>query len=211
MSEGPLAQDIDFLARRRWPGRTIGFGRRAWLTMTAPEIWLLAMYRLCHWRLERLEQRGGNGQPLHLRLAGYLFGIGEWIGRVRCKSEVLAKSSIEPGVCLPRRGFLILGARRVGSGTVIGTRTTVGMRLADGGVPEIGRNVWIGEDCVVYGPIQVGDGVTLLPGTVLSRSVPPGVVLDGNPARVVRRDFDNHFLRMKERLTPSDIAQARSL
>lgn len=50
---------------------------------------------------------------------------------------------------------------------MIGTRVTVGQSHIDGGLPEIGRNVCIGSDCVIYGAISIGDGGTLLPGTVL--------------------------------------------
>jgi acetyltransferase-like isoleucine patch superfamily enzyme len=62
--------------------------------------------------------------------------------------------------------------------------------------PEIGKNVWIGSDCVVYGAITIGDGATLLPGTVLAKSIPPCVVMRGNPARLVVKNFDNSELRV---------------
>jgi len=59
----------------------------------------------------------------------------------------------------------------------------------------LGVSVWIGADCVVYGAISIGDGATLLPGTVLVKSIPAGAVMMGNPARLVLRDFDNADLR----------------
>jgi acetyltransferase-like isoleucine patch superfamily enzyme len=35
----------------------------------------------------------------------------------------------------------------------------------------------------------------VLPGSVLSINVPPATVVGGNPAKIVRRDFDNSGLR----------------
>jgi acetyltransferase-like isoleucine patch superfamily enzyme len=72
------------------------------------------------------------------------------------------------------------------------------MSHVNNGRPEIGRNVWIGSDCVVCGAITIGDGATLLPGTVLTKSIPAGVVMRGNPARLVLRNFDNSELRARQ-------------
>jgi serine O-acetyltransferase len=119
----------------------------------------------------------------------------KWAIQVSTKSQIDNGSEIEGGVSFSNEGHIIFGATRTGAGTVIGTRSTVGMSPADAGSPGIGRNVWIGSDCVVYGGISIGDGATLLPGTVLSKSVPAGVVMQGNPARLVLRNFDNSALR----------------
>jgi serine O-acetyltransferase len=102
---------------------------------------------------------------------------------------------LQPGVCLSDRGHIILGARVIGAGTMIHDRVTIGMNLFDEGIPVIGNDVWIGPNCIIYGNILVGDGVTILPNTVLAKSVPGCVVLLGNPARIVRRGFDNAVLR----------------
>jgi len=114
---------------------------------------------------------------------------------VFAKSDVLSSIAIDPGVYLGDRGNLIIGAHRIGSGTMIHHRVTIGMSLADKGKPTIGTNVWIGPGTVIYGNITVGDGSTILPGTVLTKSIPAGTVVQGNPARVVRTGFDNAALR----------------
>jgi serine acetyltransferase len=111
------------------------------------------------------------------------------------KAEVLDDIDIGEGVFLSDRGHLVIGARRIGAGTHIHHCVTIGRGLNDGGRPTIGRNVWIGPDCLIYGNIEIGDGATILPGTVLTRSIPENVVVQGNPARVLRRNFDNVTLR----------------
>ena len=78
---------------------------------------------------------------------------------------------------------------------MINSQVTVGISHVDNGVPEIGRNGWIGHDCVIYGPIIIGDGATVLPHTVLSKSIPAGVVVQGNPARLILKNFDNSLMR----------------
>jgi len=135
-----------------------------------------------------------------LRLIGIPLSSLEVMINILTKSDLLGRSAIEGGVCLSDHGNIICGAKKMGSGTVIGARTTIGMGLADRGLPEIGSNVWIGSDCIVYGSLTIGNGATLLPGTALTRSIPAGVVMEGNPARLVLRNFDNTALRTRPEL-----------
>jgi acetyltransferase-like isoleucine patch superfamily enzyme len=83
------------------------------------------------------------------------------------------------------------------------------MSHVDSGCPNIGRNVWIGANCVIYGAITIGDGVTLLPNTVLTKSIPAGVVMQGNPARLVLRNFDNTELRKRQDIDPVSYVNAK--
>lgn len=47
----------------------------------------------------------------------------------------------------------------------------------------IGRNTWIGEGAVVMA--DVGDGCVVAAGAVVTRPVPSGQIVGGNPARVI--------------------------
>jgi serine acetyltransferase len=171
---------------------------RIWLLFNSPGLWLLLVHRISHWWVCRWT--GPSRGSLYLRLIAVPLSGLEWLVKVATKSDILGRSDIEGGVCVPDQGCLIFGATKMGTGTVIGARTTIGMSLADRGLPEIGRNVWIGSDCVVYGALTIGDGATLLPGTALTRSIPAGVVMHGNPARLAIRDFDNTALRTQSGL-----------
>jgi acetyltransferase-like isoleucine patch superfamily enzyme len=62
--------------------------------------------------------------------------------------------------------------------------------------------VWIGPNCIIVGALSVGDGATVLPNSVLTFSVPAGAVVKGNPARIVRTDFDNSGLRRSLTIVP---------
>jgi acetyltransferase-like isoleucine patch superfamily enzyme len=51
---------------------------------------------------------------------------------------------------------------------------------------RIGRNVWIGFDCIVLPGVTVGDGSVVGARSVVTEDVPPYTMVAGNPARVVR-------------------------
>ncbi len=55
-----------------------------------------------------------------------------------------------------------------------------------GGDTKVGHDVFIGANAtVIHGGITVGDGAFIGAGAVVVDDVPPGVVVAGNPARVV--------------------------
>lgn len=51
---------------------------------------------------------------------------------------------------------------------------------------SIGNDVWIGGGCVILPGVTIGDGSTIGAGSVVTRSVPAGVIACGNPCRVVK-------------------------
>ncbi|MDS0857709.1 sugar O-acetyltransferase [Burkholderia pseudomultivorans] len=50
----------------------------------------------------------------------------------------------------------------------------------------IGRNVWIGAGATIIGGVTVGENTVIGAGSVVTRDVPPNVLVGGNPARVIR-------------------------
>lgn len=49
---------------------------------------------------------------------------------------------------------------------------------------NIGNDVWIGTGAIILKGLSVGNGATIAPGAVLTRDVPPGVLVEGNPASI---------------------------
>ncbi len=47
-------------------------------------------------------------------------------------------------------------------------------------------DVWIGTGAMVFGGVTIGRGSVVAAGSTVTRDVPPGVVVAGSPARVVR-------------------------
>lgn len=187
-----LREDLEFYCSCRYPadGRPL---RRVFACLSSVGLLVLAVQRLEHYYDNRRCRVGWTLQTIALK---FILLIGKALALTVGKSDVAAASDFSGGVYLSDRGHLIIGPQRVGRGTIIHDRVTIGVRAGGGKVkPAIGENVWIGPNCVVYGEITIGDGATILPGSVLSMSVPARTLVGGNPAVIVQRDFDNASLR----------------
>lgn len=202
-----MVGDIEIAHRLRWPGRRMSNASRAWLLASSPGLQLLLIHRLAHWI--RSKRATGGAAAWLWRILLLALALPKWLGQVIAKSQIDKQSDIDGGIWLSDQGLIFFGPRSSGAGTVIGPRVTIGSRHTDDGHPTIGRNVWIGSDCVIYGAISIGDGATLLPGTVLTKSIPAGVVMQGNPARLVLRDFDNGILRERPEVDAAQLVEAQ--
>ncbi|WP_279393026.1 CatB-related O-acetyltransferase [Rhodococcus sp. ARC_M5] len=54
----------------------------------------------------------------------------------------------------------------------------------------VGSDVWIGAGVTILSGVAIGDGAVIGAGSVVSRDVPPFTIAVGNPAREVRKRFD---------------------
>jgi len=191
-------EDMQYAHKMRFSGRSSTWWSHLQVLICTPGLWVLGAHRLAH-LAECTSRPWLASVPLKVfvRLSNYLT-------QIFTKCEILPSTLIEPGVYLGAGGHIILGANTVGSGTMIHHCVTIGMSVTDSGVPDIGHDVWIGPNCVIHGAIRVADGVTILPDTVLTKNLPPHVVVKGNPARIVRRDYDNSSLRQSCDLTAAN-------
>ena len=56
---------------------------------------------------------------------------------------------------------------------------------------EIGANCWIGARSIICPGVKIEDGVVVAMGSVVTKSVPKGAIVGGNPARIIKyRDLD---------------------
>ena len=55
---------------------------------------------------------------------------------------------------------------------------------------SIGNDVWIGGGAIIYPGVSIGDGAVIAAGAVVTKSVPPNVVVGGNPAKILK-EIDN--------------------
>ena len=64
----------------------------------------------------------------------------------------------------------------------------------------IGNDVWIGSNCLIKGGVTIGDGAVIGMGSVVTHDIPPYEIWAGNPARLIRKRFDDKTI---ERLLKS--------
>jgi putative colanic acid biosynthesis acetyltransferase WcaB len=88
-------------------------------------------------------------------------------------------------------GLVVNDNSVIGKEVILRNGVTIGHQFPGGGSPVIGDNVSIGAGAILLGEIIVGNNAVIGAGTVLTKSVPPGAVVVGNPARVLRiEEFD---------------------
>lgn len=190
-----LRADLSFYQLLRYPSSR-SFLVKALVAASSPGWWRLELHRCVHALAVRRGATDGGRLAVAYKLAGLALLPLELLLNIVTKSPIEGCCTIEGRVYLSDRGGIVLGCTRIGSGTLIQHDVTFGMnQLRSKALPQIGRNVWVGHDSVIYGPILVGDGVTILPGTVLSTCVPADAVVAGNPGRIVMRGFDNSGVR----------------
>lgn len=51
----------------------------------------------------------------------------------------------------------------------------------------IGNDVWIGANATVLPGVTIGDGAVIAAGAVVTRDVPPNVIVGGVPARIMKK------------------------
>ena len=64
----------------------------------------------------------------------------------------------------------------------------------------IGNDVWIGQNVTFLPGVHVGDGSIIGANAVVASNVPPYSVVAGNPARVIRKRFDDELIELLEKL-----------
>lgn len=62
-------------------------------------------------------------------------------------------------------------------------------------VLTIGNDVWIGAGVSVKAGLSIGDGAVIGAGSVVTHDVPPYEIWAGNPARLIRKRFDDETIQ----------------
>ena len=77
----------------------------------------------------------------------------------------------------------------------------------------IGNDVWIGQNATVLPGVHIGDGAIIGANSVVGSDIPPYTIVAGNPARELRKRFDNELidLMLKFRWWDKSIDEINSL
>ena len=73
----------------------------------------------------------------------------------------------------------------------------------------IGNDVWFGRECVVMPGVVIGDGSIIAAYSVVTTSIPPYTVVGGNPARPIKKRFDDELTEILLRLKWWDLPGQR--
>lgn len=60
----------------------------------------------------------------------------------------------------------------------------------------IGNDVWIGSEAIIMPGVKIGDGAVIGTRALVTRDVEPYAIIGGNPARVIRKRFDDDSVAM---------------
>lgn len=101
---------------------------------------------------------------------------------------------VGPGLAITHGwGLVVSPGARIGANCTLFHGATLGRKdeidLAGNrrsGYPVIEDEVWIGAHAIIIGSLTIGRGARVAAGAVVTKDVPAGAIVGGNPARVLR-------------------------
>lgn len=60
----------------------------------------------------------------------------------------------------------------------------------------IGNDVWIGKESVIMPGVKIGDGAIIGAYSVVTKDVEPYSVVGGNPAKLIKKRFDDELIEI---------------
>lgn len=89
-------------------------------------------------------------------------------------------------------------------------------QLPHKGDTVIGNDVWFGRNCVVMPGVMIGDGAIVAAHSVVTKDIEPYSVVGGNPARFIKKRFDDELTELLLRfkwwdLPPDELAEVMPL
>jgi serine O-acetyltransferase len=151
------------------------------------------------WARERLAHLPWRGRVLLRAVRGYqapgpflllrkAFWTGvHWWASLLSQCDIPLNLQVGGGLLLPHpQGIVINHQAVIGPNALIFHQVTIGSNGR--GVPVIGGHVDIGAGARIIGPVRVGDHAKIGANAVVTRDVPAGAVVVGNPARVLEAD-----------------------
>ena len=60
----------------------------------------------------------------------------------------------------------------------------------------VGNDVWIGQQATILPGVHIGDGAIVGLNSVVGSHVPPYTIVAGNPAKIIRKRFDDEMIQL---------------
>ncbi|MCK9352699.1 MAG: hypothetical protein M0P59_00895 [Gallionella sp.] len=152
---------------------------------------IIQMYRLAHWAsVARKQSR--MSWPVAVPILVVYRILTEWFFQL----ELPAATKIGKDLIIDH-GFALV----VNKHTIIGDScrlrhcVTIGCKVnadgTQGPSPRLGDRVDVGAGAIIIGDIVIGNDVVIGAGAVVTKDVPAGMVVVGNPARVIKPKSQN--------------------
>lgn len=60
----------------------------------------------------------------------------------------------------------------------------------------VGNDVWFGRECLIMPGVKIGDGAMIATRSVVTKDVPDYTVVGGNPAKPIKKRFDDEMIAL---------------
>ena len=64
----------------------------------------------------------------------------------------------------------------------------------------IGNDVWIGQNVTILPGVHIGDGAIIGANSVVGKNIEPYTIVVGNPAKPLRKRFEDELINILEKL-----------
>lgn len=104
------------------------------------------------------------------------------------------ETAIGPGLAITHGwGLVVSPGARIGANCTLFHGATLGRKddidaagQRSSGYPVLEDEVWVGAHAIIIGALTIGRGARVAAGSVVTKDVPAGAIVGGNPARVLR-------------------------
>ena len=135
--------------------------------------------------------RLGNENGLKGKVARGLYYLNRFLNK---NMQISYRCQIGYGFYIGHGGPIVVSRyTKFGNNVNISQFTTIGTNNDVGAT--IGSNVYIGPSVCIIGGVTIGDNVTIGAGSVVTKDIPDGATVAGNPARILNYNQHPEFIQ----------------